>query len=283
MTEKGELERKPEVIDLVSGGNKAAVSVKGATVESWSVGGRPVLFTKQDVYDRNGQLVDKPRGGMEICGPNFGPPGERGSKLGLERHGFMRNEMWHPVAKSGRAVNLELTRFQGLAPTVPYRDLDAYANYLLEGNSIDVRLAIHHHKKSDDTELPVSPGFHPYFMAGKSTEFTIDGVRYDLDETIARAGDPLILKNLKQLKVNGSIIDFQTNSLDTFVVWSDGSTDGDGNRYICVEPTHAGAAFADGSYGILPRGDSADYRCRMTCRTEPQAENLAAAALNGVI
>ena len=86
-------------VSLAHGNATAAVSLHGAHVLSWSVGGREQLFVSQRAYFEPPKAI---RGGIPICFPQFGPRGT------LPQHGFARNSLWRVHTSTGTAVVLEL-------------------------------------------------------------------------------------------------------------------------------------------------------------------------------
>ena len=214
------------MLSLKVGATQATIDPQGAWLASLMDGKTPILFAQTNIALPDGGA--KQRGGCHVCVPNFGPGGESG----LTQHGFGRVLPWQAVALQPDGVTLEL---RGGAPR--YEGLISRLTYTLSDTTLEMRLTL---QNTGETPLAVAPAFHPYFALPSSTQQVTVGER--VYETAKLAGTEFVhdATHLVVRLGNRSLTLHSTN-LPTWAVWTDQL-----GEYVCVEPTMAGNAFADG-------------------------------------
>ncbi|MDO5755036.1 MAG: hypothetical protein Q4P28_02250 [Tissierellia bacterium] len=205
-------------IYLAYGNLNMVINTEGAYIEKLTLDHRKVL------EDRHEIMIDglkKQRGGCHICCPNFGPD----EKTFMQQHGFAREISWNVLASDEDMVILKTRGIQ------EYRDLEMYLLYQTGNRSFRMSLTL---DNKSEKELPVAPGFHPYFHT-KNKEFNHFGEKYSENELT------------RTVFVPGSNFSFSTSEFQICVksttigqiaLWSDFKGD-----YICVEPTYNGPCF----------------------------------------
>lgn len=207
------------------------VSPQGAYVRSLVASdGTPILYPETEIND-------KWRGRTHACLPNFGP-----DKSGLlSQHGFARDVLWRVNALGG-VVMADLYVEEG-----DYAGLQAQILYQLEESSFTTAMKL---TNLGDSDMLVSPGFHPYFAVNPD-DIKLDGkpVRLEdfADSPVYRGVEKMVLET------DGKIITVASDTLRDMVVWSDQR-----GKYLCVEPTMYGPGFDSNdpmSARRLARGD----------------------------
>ena len=218
-----------------------SIDSKGAYLtELIDAQGKPILFPKS-------LIGDKIRGGSHVCLPAFGPDasGE------LPQHGYGRDVEWDIVtASDGRTVQCEYTQQEG-----SYAGLQSRIIYQLtertDGAVLNTKLFLFNHSESD---MPVSPGFHPYFVVNPR-DITLNDEQISLTD-LEPFQDYGIHESMK-LQTFGRTITISSPNLQHFIVWSDSRAD-----YLCIEPTLAGSGFnynQPRSGELLPAGQSQSF------------------------
>ena len=202
----------------------AEVNTHGAYVDNFEINGKPIFFPK--VMVKIGDSL-KVRGGMHVCAPNFGADEIFDS---LANHGFARDLDWEVIGKSENAISLKL---DGIGY---YEKAVFELEYEIKADSFLAKLKV---TNNSDKDLPLAPGFHPYFYSDHKP-FSINGE--DLSKDQLTASEFYQAKNL-EFSINGLDIKIMgEQNINEYIFWSDFNGD-----YICVEPTYNSIAFSDSS------------------------------------
>jgi len=203
----------------------ALVSDVGGTVLEWVCEGEKLIFPEHKVGEKS-------RGGSPICFPFFGPsPFE-----GIPQHGWLRHQTLTVFGETENSVvligkNDRLPSFKWL---LDYRIIIGIG----PTGRLIMRLKAERLEDGEYLDLPVNPGFHPYFIS--------DPAKFAIAQCLARVGenvvsnfpkksvrinvaDPLLVKSGKRtvlIKLGG---DYTVESCLT--LWSD-----DPEKYFCLEP-----------------------------------------------
>ncbi|TSC92038.1 MAG: hypothetical protein CEN90_153 [Parcubacteria group bacterium Licking1014_17] len=246
------------MIRIIEDGDvSASVSSIGATVGSFSIHGKNIIYSKMTV----GQ---KSRGGIPICFPFFGTPPEDFNAI--PKHGWLRNQDFDLVEHSGdcivfRGANEKMPGFPWL---LEYRVTIRVRFY----GSLILGLVAKRLKDGEFLHAPINPGFHPYFCADRSDEYMTRGIARVGSRVITDfcgkssriiADEPILVRSgeHKLKMILGG--DFGPKSYLT--LWSDNP-----DEYFCVEPTLTDPdVFTDSEYGrFLKEGEQLEMECCLT-------------------
>lgn len=178
------------------------------------------------LYDRR-MLNGKLRGGSHVCLPQFGPD----STGLLNQHGFGRNRVW--LVKPDNETTARLEMLMPDEQDGDFEGLKASIRYSHQGTSFDTQLSV---RNEGDHEMPVAPGFHPYFATANG-KVVLNGQQLDL-EGLKEAH--FISGSRHELEVNGRTLVLNSLMLKKWAIWTDNPAE-----YICIEPTLVGAGFSN--------------------------------------
>ena len=193
------------------------VNSYGAYIEKFTKDKKPIFFPKLLIKIKD-EL--KTRGGMHPCLPNFG----KSEIKDLAQHGFGRISFWEIEEKNENSIKLKL---EGKGE---YENTLYYIKYKIEDSSLKIDLKI---ENKSDKDLPIAPGFHPYFYVDK--DFKIKGLdleKIDLENTY-------FLKEKKAyLESKYFNIIIENENFEEFAIWTDYK-----GEYLCLEPCLNGPSF----------------------------------------
>lgn len=216
-------------------------NTNGAYIEKFSCDGKDVFFPKFETEIKGKKKV---RGGSHPCLPSFGP-----SEINnLKDHGYGRDYEWEVAEKSSAKLVLKLAGKCG------YEGLDSFISYELVENKF---LAVIEMVNNSDKDLPVAPGFHPYFRVGN--DFEVDGLDlgdFNLEDTYFLDASEVSFKG------EAYKIKITSDNFHKFAIWTDFL-----DNYRCVEPCYNGKSFVkDGDPYILKAGET--FRASMKIEIE---------------
>lgn len=193
------------------------VNSYGAYVEKFTKDKKPIFFPKLLIKIKD-EL--KTRGGMHPCLPNFG----KSEIKDLAQHGFGRISFWNIEEKSENFIKFKL---EGKGE---YENTLYYIKYKIEDSSLKIDLKI---ENKSDKDLPIAPGFHPYFYVDK--DFKIK----DLNLEKINLEDTYFLKEKKAyLESKYFNIFIENENFKEFAIWTDYM-----GEYLCLEPCLNGPSF----------------------------------------
>lgn len=204
----------------------AFVSSKGGTVHEFVRYGDDIVAPYKII---NGIA----RGGIQICSPFFGPPGE--SMPSLPRHGWLRDQELEVVS-----INKSFIMLGG--ENEPCEDYPWKLSYnvvvtVSDDGSLKVALIV---TRLDDGEFfiaPINPGFHPYFCSNPKDLIARCLARIGSDviadfpsksQMIPQNGLILVRSGKNTVRVN---LTEGFNSFSQLILWSDNA-----DEYFCLEP-----------------------------------------------
>ena len=218
------------------------VNSYGAYIEKFTKDKKPIFFPKLLIKIKD-QL--KTRGGMHPCLPNFG----KSEIKNLAQHGFGRVSFWDIEEKSENSIKFKL---EGKGE---YENSIYYIRYKIEDSTLKIDLKI---ENKSDKDLPIGPGFHPYFYVDK--DFKIKGLdleKIDLENTY-------FLKEKKaSLESKYFNIMIENENFKEFAIWTDFM-----GEYLCLEPCFNGPSFTkklNNPY-ILKRGQDFEEKIKISIK-----------------
>lgn len=218
-------------IDLINKKTKLSLNSDGAYIEKFSYDKKDIFFPK---FETEITGKKKTRGGSHPCLPSFGP-----SEINdLKDHGYARNRDWDLVEKSDKKVLLSLAGECG------YEGMDSFISYevLDDGLAAEIKMV---NKSLKD--LPVAPGFHPYFKVGE--DFKVEGLDFgdfNLEDTYFLDSSEISFKG------ESFPIKITSENFHKFAIWTDFI-----DSYRCVEPCYNGKSFLEGGKPyILKSGET---------------------------
>lgn len=197
---------------------KVVINTSGAFIDEFCFGEKNIFYPRFTV---NIDGLDRPRGGMHPCLPQFGT-----SEINdLMVHGYARDLAWKIIEEDQNRIILALDGYFG------YEGMNSLIEYSLDNNRFDVKLTL---KNLSNNNLLVAPGFHPYYYYDNN--FSIDGVSLnddDLRKTI------FVKSNEINFRTGENEVKVLTDNFNVLAIWSDFI-----ENYICIEPTFNGNSFA---------------------------------------
>lgn len=193
------------------------VNSYGAYIEKFTKDKKPIFFPKLLIKIKD-EL--KTRGGMHPCLPNFG----KSEIKDLVQHGFGRISFWEIEEKNENSIKLKL---EGKGE---YENTLYYIKYKIEDSSLKIDLKI---ENKSDKDLPIAPGFHPYFYVDK--DFRIKDVNLEK----INLEDTYFLKEKKAyLESKYFNIIIENEKFKEFAIWTDYK-----GEYLCLESCLNGSSF----------------------------------------
>eukprot|EP00808_Paulinella_micropora_P012075 g21884.t1 len=164
----------PELFRLTHGKDaktSVEVNMNGATVTSWKVGGKEVIFlSKKAVLNTPGKAI---RGGIPLVFPQFGPGP-------IQQHGFARNVVWKHDGKVNKAKDTgDVSTTFVLTPNDYSKAMWSYQFKLeyeltLQANHLAFKFTVRNEdsKKFDFTAL-----LHTYFKVDSIDKIRVSGLK----------------------------------------------------------------------------------------------------------
>jgi len=202
------------------------VSEYGAYLTSWKIGDREVLYQGSELK----------RTGIPLLFPNFdiGAP--------LPKHGFGRISQWQSIEKISKKCHLRLTEDDILPEhrqIYPYKFIADLKIKAYE-NKLDYILEV---RNTDQKDLPLSPGLHPYWPVKHEKKFKIkliDFPQFNSQDIDWQKNPPDNLygfngKFIANFPEYQLIITDLSHNFSHLQIWSQNSTMPDFN-FVCFEP-----------------------------------------------
>ncbi|MEH7014446.1 aldose epimerase [Neobacillus niacini] len=169
-----------ELIDSDSNSWLKVAPERGGIIIGFGVQGEEILFlNKETFYDSEANV----RGGNPILFPISGQleNGQYdwdGKNYKMRNHGVARNHPWEVVGtndKDDASITIRLKSNQEMKQSYPF-DFEVIFTYVLRNNSFTI---FQEYKNHSDKEMPIYPGFHPYFRtAQKNIAYETDAKTY---------------------------------------------------------------------------------------------------------
>jgi galactose mutarotase-like enzyme len=228
------------------------ISDLGAQILSYRINNEPIFFENQ---------FNQKRCGMPILFPFAGPLYENKltlTKTKLPQHGFGRDVEWQIYQ------TLEKPEYNVISFALSYSDLPeiwqnnfpfpfiTMVHYYLSNDSLDIDLVVMN-PLQEDMQIPVRPGFHPYFCAtmeekkslkASQNQPLINKINWDsIREPIflsplenkfkIHLGSKKIIMNIKEriFRLSDETFEIDLDTNNKVVIWSEPDSE-----FICVEP-----------------------------------------------
>jgi galactose mutarotase-like enzyme len=188
------------------------------------------------------------RWGLPLMIPNFsrlnnGTFKEKGTKLPI--HGFGRLLSWTVIEKDSTHLVIQLTSSEATLASYPY-EFTFNVNITVAEGILTYTLTMENHSNEN---MPIAPGFHPYFTVDQSQKMNVrtgdlpefETQAFDWVEHIPDNPYPFPHHVSLRFPESGTLIiaEIPQNgqySLSNMQVWSEPPTKPDHN-FICFEPT----------------------------------------------
>lgn len=226
------------LINISKDGINAQIDSQGAYINKLTFDDQDVIFPKSQIQVE-GNI--KTRGGSHPCFPYFGVA----KKVGLNNHGFAREEEWSLVEQDESSVELSL-----VSVYEKWAFLNAKLTFEICDDSFITKLIV---ENKSDNPVKLSPGFHPYFAYSEFDTIKINGQylnfsKEDLENSV-------FYENVTSLEIDQLVIKFENERLNKYVLWTDFV-----GKYLCVEPTNNWDALnKDGQLVELSAGESIEF------------------------
>ncbi|MFJ7727486.1 aldose epimerase [Neobacillus sp. NPDC097160] len=243
-----------DIYELLDSGSNSWLKVapeRGGIIIGFGVQGEEILFlNKETFYDPEANV----RGGNPILFPISGQleNGEYewdGTTYKMRNHGVARNHPWEVVetnVKDEASITIRLKSTQEMKHSYPF-GFEVIYTYVLRKNSFTI---YQEYKNLSDKDMPIYPGFHPYFRtAQKNISYETDAKNYldyndmkikevsqglDLTNKI----ESLVLLDAKQKKISFELPEIKKKIHMTYgeefkyvYLWTEKN-----QEFICVEP-----------------------------------------------
>ncbi|MDD4569413.1 MAG: hypothetical protein PHE70_04725 [Tepidanaerobacteraceae bacterium] len=241
-----------KMIDSSTGSYVEIAPERGGIIAGYGVRGQEILYMNFDTFTNPKRYV---WGGIPILFPICGKLENdehtwNGKKYNMPLHGVARNYPWQVIEtniENEASIKIRLKSNECTKKMYPF-DFELIFEYVLKNDKLTIN---QEYNNNSDTEMPIYPGFHPYFKASNvdNLEFEMDASKYldyedmkikpytgkiDLDE---QALGKMILDN-EAYRVSfvdselGRKISLEYGKEFKYVLfWS-----GVKNQFICVEP-----------------------------------------------
>ncbi|PPA69216.1 aldose epimerase [Jeotgalibacillus proteolyticus] len=226
---------------------------RGGIITSFGVEDEEIFFlNKETFYDSDVNV----RGGNPILFPISGQLKNGkyewdGIEYKMKNHGFARNLSWEVVETQttetdGASITLKLTSSKETKQSYPF-DFEVFFTYVLKNNTLNIH---QEYVNKSDKEMPIYPGFHPYFKtADKNLNYKTDAQTYlDYnDGKIKKVSDGIDLSDKKESvvlldgikkeiafelpKLNKKIHMTYGEEFAYVYLWTE-----EGQDFVCVEP-----------------------------------------------
>jgi galactose mutarotase-like enzyme len=240
-----------ELIDSESNSWLKVAPERGGIIIGFGVQGEELFFlNKETFYDHEANV----RGGNPILFPISGQLDNGqydwdGKTYKMRNHGVARNHPWEVVGTSDKdeaSITIRLKSNRETKHAYPF-DFEVIFTYVLRKNSFTI---YQEYKNLSDKEMPMYPGFHPYFRtAQKNIEYETDAKTYlDYnDMNIREVSQGLDLSDKKEslvlLDSSKKKISFELPEIKKIIHMTYGNefkyvylwTEKD-QEFICVEP-----------------------------------------------
>jgi len=255
MIEKISQEENSQEIKLNFGKTEALISKQGAYLRKISFNNQEILFP-DGYYQIENQ--SKRRGGMPVLFP------WAGSLEGGKQHGFARDLLWQDLSSHLNSNENEALLFlesnSQTKAVFPYQFRNEL-HFSLSENGISCQLTVFN---QDKKEMPVAPGFHPYFKIPKEKLTSVKTNLKNFGLNDYQFTDTLFFPMKEEIKINlgGNYEikmklsgDFLRASKPQIAAWTDDE------RYFCIEPWSAplGGFLKDQEKIIIPPGEDRKF------------------------
>lgn len=157
------------MITLQNGSLKAEINAVGAHVERLTFSGLPAIKESEDGHLTHGGIAplipyaNRLKDGKYVWKDKTFtfPTGSDGNSI----HGFGKDRSWKVIEQNTKSVKLGLSLYE---PDYPFK-VFAEMQFAIDGTGFAHNI---HFSNLGEVDVPLAPGFHPYFMTGSHWELT---------------------------------------------------------------------------------------------------------------
>lgn len=225
------------------------VPERGGIITSLGIQGEELLFLNEETLHNETKNI---RGGIPILFPISGQltNGQYdwdGKTYTMKNHGFARNLPWEVIESNAAeegVIKLRLISNEETLAVYPF-EFELLYTYILRENELVIE---QEYKNKSIEEMPIYPGFHPYFKtANKELKIATDAEVYldyndmetkkleeviTIDQVEAYVLKPQMTTFRFELEEIAKQITVKTaNEFPYIVLWSE-----EGQEFVCVEP-----------------------------------------------
>jgi len=200
------------------------VPERGALVTALRVGSHDVLYLDRETLADPAKNV---RGGIPLLFPFAGKLADEtltltGTKM--KQHGFARNRAWSVTERDAASLTMTLAADAETRAQFPF-DFTAHHRVLIVPGGVELELAI----VAGDRDVPVSPGWHPYFAIARENKAAVRPGMTDDDHEFD-FGFPAPIEGRSQFAPPGIALE-ASPELRHLQIWSQ-----PGKPFVCIEP-----------------------------------------------
>jgi galactose mutarotase-like enzyme len=197
---------------------------RGALVTALRVGTRDVLYLDPETLADPTKNV---RGGIPLLFPFAGKLVDEtltltGTKM--KQHGFARNRAWAVTERDAGSLTMTLAADAETRAQFPF-ELTAHHRVMIVAGGIQLELAI----IAGDRDVPVSPGWHPYFTISRGDKGAVRPGTTDDDHEFD-FGMPAPIDGRSRFTPPGIALEASPD-LRHLQMWSQ-----PGKPFVCIEP-----------------------------------------------
>ena len=247
-----------DIYELIDPSSKAWVKAapeRGGIIIGYGVENTELLYLNNETFQDEQANV---RGGIPVLFPIAGQleNGQyewEGTSYTMKNHGFARNMPWE-VVESGASddeafLTIRLKSNEETKKSYPF-DFEVVYTYRLQNGMLSIE---QEYRNESDVEMPVYPGFHPYFKtAEKNLAYCTDAKSFldyndgqvkPIEDGLNLNGkkESLALLDAAEKRIEFPIPEFSKSVLMEYgeefryvVLWTEA-----GKEFVCVEPWFA--------------------------------------------
>lgn len=200
------------------------VPERGALVTALRVGARDVLYLDRETLADPAKNV---RGGIPLLFPFAGKLVDETFTLAstkMKQHGFARNRAWSVTERDAGSLTMTLAADAETRAQFPF-ELTAHHRVMIVPGGVELELAI----VAGDRDVPVSPGWHPYFAIARDHKAAIRPGMTDDDHEFD-FGFPAPIDGRSHFAPPGIALE-ASPELRHLQMWSQ-----PGKPFVCIEP-----------------------------------------------
>ena len=231
------------------------VPERGALVTALRVGVRDVLYLDRDTLLDPAKNV---RGGIPLLFPFAGKLADEtlaltGTKM--KQHGFARNRAWTVTERDAGSLTMTLAADAETRAQFPF-EFTAHHRVMIVPGGVELELAI----IAGDRDVPVSPGWHPYFAIARTAKAAVRPGQTDDDHEFD-FGFAAPIDGRSTFTPPGIALEASPD-LRHLQMWSQ-----PGKPFVCIEPFFgpAGTINTD-QRGWVRAGTARSFSMRIRCR-----------------
>jgi len=197
-------------------GTGVIIHLHGATITSWTIGGKEMLFlSSKAIFDQKTPI----RGGIPIVFPHFGP-----WEHGKPKHGFARISRWAPVGAPLTDATGDIHAALQLKPTPETKrvwdyEFDLVLEITLKESSLDSKLVVRNFEAQKSFSFTAL--LHNYLRLSDVDAVSISGLR-DLEYRDALQGMKVMKETASLTRIQGPVDRIYLHSPPSLLISDEG-------------------------------------------------------------